>query len=267
MNGQKHQSDARILSRRTLVRDHQALVALLAPGMHVLDAGCGVGAIAAGIAAAVGPEGRVVGIDRDLGMIRIAQTQASAVLRFEVSDIIDAPYIGQFDIVTAARTLQWIAEPARAVTAMVRAAKPGGWVVVLDYNHAANSWMPVPPPEFTVFYQAFLAWRAAHGWDNQMADHLPDLFRSAGLLDVTVSGQSEVARPEDPDFGETTLIWEEVIEKVGARMAESGFIQAAQLEAASRVYRQWRQSELRCQTLQLKAVIGRVAPADSSPRG
>ena len=191
----------------------------------------------------------------------MAQAHAAAGLSFEVADILDGPYASEFDIVTAARTLQWIAEPSRAVAAMVRAAKPGGQVVVLDYNHAANSWDPAPPPEFAVFYQAFLAWRAAHGWDNQMAGHLPGLFRSAGLLEVTVSDRSEVTRREDPDFAERSLIWEEVISNVGPRMSESGFIGAAQLEEASRAYRLWRQRELKCQTLQLKAIVGRVPSA------
>ena len=49
MSLQPHTSDARILDRRTLERDHRRLAELLKPGMAVLDVGCGTGAITAGL--------------------------------------------------------------------------------------------------------------------------------------------------------------------------------------------------------------------------
>src|SRR5437763_1221574 len=52
----------------------------------------------------------------------------------------------------------------------------GGVVIVLDYDQAANAWAPEPPRTFRVFYRAFLDWRRANGWDNEMASHLPALF-------------------------------------------------------------------------------------------
>src|SRR4029450_14015501 len=43
--------------------DQRRLAALLRPGLAVLDVGCGTGAITRGIAEAVGPDGRAVGVD------------------------------------------------------------------------------------------------------------------------------------------------------------------------------------------------------------
>ncbi len=71
MSAKSHRSDPRVLSRPTLERDHRSLAKLLQPGMSVLDVGCGTGAIIAGIAQAVGPSGRVVGMDKiNAGFLR-----------------------------------------------------------------------------------------------------------------------------------------------------------------------------------------------------
>src|SRR5262245_39437160 len=71
LSEQAHRSDPRILGRRTLARDHCRLVRLLQAGKSVLDIGCGTGAITADIARAVGPNGRVVGLERDTSLVAL----------------------------------------------------------------------------------------------------------------------------------------------------------------------------------------------------
>ena len=48
----------------------------IAPGMHVLDVGCGVGDVSLLCAELVGPTGRVVGLDRDLAALDVAREVA-----------------------------------------------------------------------------------------------------------------------------------------------------------------------------------------------
>jgi ubiquinone/menaquinone biosynthesis C-methylase UbiE len=117
-------------------------VGLLRPGLSVLDVGCGTGAITVGIAEAVGPHGFVVGVDRDAGLLDIARREHDGVLnlQFAHADATSLPFDARFDVVTAARTLQWINEPGQAVVGMKEAASPSGILVALDYNHAANEW-------------------------------------------------------------------------------------------------------------------------------
>ena len=260
MPPQSHRSDPCILGRRTLYRDHRRLAELLRPGLCVLDVGCGTGAITAGMARAVGTSGHVVGIDRDEVLLHLARTEHAALpnLRFEYGDATTLMFPAQFDIVTAARTLQWIADAALAITRMKQAVKPGGILVVLDYNHSTNRWDPDPPPEFQRFYQAFLTWRHANGWDNEMADHLAELFRSAGLVDVKSCIQDEIVERGETEFTERTALWSEVIGNVGGQLAIAGFLTEVQLDQARKCYDSWAITALLQQTLAMRAVTGIV---------
>jgi SAM-dependent methyltransferase len=228
--------------------------------MIVLDIGCGTGAITSGIAKAVGPSGNVLGIDRDPEQVEAARQQHGAFpnLSFEVGDALSMAFEGRFDVVNAARTLQWLDRPAEAVLRMKRAAKPGGRVVALDYDHERNKWDPDPPPAFLRFYQAFLDWREANGWDNRMAEHLPDLFREAGITAVQVHIEDETAQRSDPDFSDTAGIWSHVIETIGPQVVAAGFLQESERRQADQVAQAWVRDTLRIQTLVLRAVVVRI---------
>lgn len=258
MSAQSHRSDPRILGRRTLESDHRRLAELLRPGSSVLDVGCGTGSITAGIAKVVGPLGQVVGIDRDLGLLERARKEHASVanLRFEPGDATTLSQTAQYDFVTSARTLQWIPEPGLAIQNMKRALKPSGMLVVLDYNHFNNAWDPEPPEEFKVFYDAFLAWRSSNGCDNQIADHLPGLFESAGLVNVSSRVQDEVVERRHPEFAECAALWLEVIDNIGEQLSVAGFCTKIQIDEARTSYAPWVKQVLEKQTLAMKAVIG-----------
>lgn len=214
---------------------------MLQPGMSVLDVGCGTGSITAGIAAAVGPSGKVVGIDCDESLIAMASGGSN--LKFEVGDVLTLEPESQFDIVTAARVLQWISEPGEAVRRMAGATKPGGRVVVLDYNHVLNEWHPEPPVEFRRFYQAFLDWRAGNGWDNRLGDRLPALFEEAGLRDIVCTVDDEIT---------ASPIWLHVIQCLGPKIVTDQHRRLS-VEAA---YRDYLEVSLLTQTLSLRTVTG-----------
>src|SRR5690606_38344341 len=123
-----------IISARSLQRSHARLHELLRPGLSVLDVGCGNGAITRGAAERVGPGGRVVGVDVNERLIEDARRLHAANLpnlSFDVADAYDLGFREEFDVVSAARVLQWLRGPAAALRSMVEAAKPGGLVIVL----------------------------------------------------------------------------------------------------------------------------------------
>lgn len=260
MSEQLHRSDARILNRRTLQRDHPRLTSLLGSGMSVLDVGCGTGAITAGIARVIGPEGHVVGIDRDGALLTVAREEHGRIhnLTFEDADALHLSFERRFDIVTAARTLQWISRPEVAIAQIKKAGKSGGRIVILDYNHENNSWEPDPPAGFRHFYKAFLNWRTANNWDNRMADHLPTLFRSAGITDVEIHLDNETVQRGDRDFFDAAATWSYVTQSVGSQIVAAGFLREDERFQAENCYQEWVQSGLLKQVLSIRTVGGRI---------
>ena len=262
MGHQSHRSDPRILNRRTLHRDHRRLAQVLSAGMTVLDVGCGSGAITADIARIVGRGGMVVGLDRDDANLAIARQEHRDAdnLRFEKGDILALDFKKGFDVVTAARTLQWISEPGRAVKQMKRAAKAGGCVVILDYNLEDTRWEPDPPAEFKRFYRAFLDWRTANGWDNRMAEHLPGLFHSAGLAAVEINSCDEIVQRGEPNFFDAYAsgIWRYVIQTLGPQLVHECFLKESERCQAEEDYERYVQTTLQRQTHSMSTVEGRV---------
>jgi SAM-dependent methyltransferase len=247
-----------ILDVRSLEADHAALAALLRPGMTVLDVGCGTGAITRGIARAVAPGGAVLGTDVNAGLIARA-TAASAGqgnVRFEVADILRDRREPTFDIVTCARVLQWLADPSLALVAMARAARPGGTVEVLDYDHTRAEWDPPLPPSVQRFYQAFLGWRTDAGLDNAIAAHLPGLFEQAGLTEITAVDQPETTAYGDQDYQRRIALWPDVIASRGRQVVNDGWLTEADRALAEEDIRSWIARSRPAQSLFLRSVTG-----------
>jgi ubiquinone/menaquinone biosynthesis C-methylase UbiE len=247
-----------ILNARSLQTAHRRLAALLRPGIKVLDVGCGTGAITRGIAEAVGPGGCAVGIDVHRALIEQAHRSHGDVagLSFAQGDVYALPFHDAFDLVSAARLLQWLADPRDALGQMARAARPGGRLVVLDYNHEKVTWEPDPPASMQAFYAAFLRWRADAGMDNAIADHLPELFRKAGLVEIAATSQHEVTRRADPEFETRIRIWAEVAATRGQQMVADGVIDEEGRAAAEADHREWARTRAESQTLYLISVEG-----------
>jgi SAM-dependent methyltransferase len=217
----------------------------------------GTGAITRGIAEAVGRHGRAVGVDVNASLIEKARAAHRGVpgLSFEVADVHALPS-GGFDIVTAARVLQWLAEPAAALGRMADAVKPGGRGVVLDYNHEKIAWTPAPPESMRRFLAAFLRWRESAGMDNAIADRLPEMFSRAGLHEIVATDQHETSRHGDPDFEARAGIWAAVAATRGHQMVADGAISETERRAAEADYRAWLRDGARTHVQYLRAVEG-----------
>lgn len=247
-----------IIDARSLASSNRRLAELLTPGMTVLDVGCGTGAITSGIADQVGPMGKVVGIDNNPEWIAKArQTYAGRPgLSFEVGDIYNLPYHEQFDLVTCARVLQWLACPDQALQQMVRSVRPGGTVQVLDYNHEKIKWEPEIPASMANFYASFLRWRSDAGMDNSIADHLAELFAGQGLTRIGITNQHESVYRHSPGFLNQVLIWAEVAAFKGSQMVQDGYLTEKERKEAEWQYRQWAKEQGMSQVMYLLSVEG-----------
>jgi len=248
-----------VIDARTLVDSHRRLAELIRPGMHVLDIGCGTGAITRGVAEITGPEGSVVGIDNNPEWIAKAraETQGISGISFEVGNIYDLQLEQQFDIVTSARVLQWLNDPYAAIEQMVKRVRSGGKLLILDYNHHRIEWNPPIPQSMQSFYDAFLRWRSDAGMDNEIADHLTELMgRTGELTDIESLPQLEVTLYQETDFACKALIWAEVADFKGKQMVQEGYISEQDRARAEEDYRIWVRECGKEQKMYLRSVEG-----------
>ncbi len=248
------QTAAPILNRRSLSADYPALAAALAPGQQLLDAGCGSGAMTLGMARAVAPA-RVVGVDASAELLAQARAlhAGPSNLSFQQADIYALPFEAEFDVVVAARVLQWLADPQAAVRELARVLRPGGRLYLLDYQHHQAELQPAPPASMLHFRRQYLTWRAEAGFSNTLADHLPELLTAAGLADVQVTPQPEMTRRGDADFERRISLWGEVAATRGHQVVASGQLSETERAQAEREFAHWAQHEARQQTFALQS--------------
>lgn len=109
----------------------------LRPGMRVLDAGCGPGRLAIPVAKALGPEGEVVAIDMQPGMLGRAREKAGqaglANIRFELHAI-GPGALGEarYDRALLVTVLGEIPDREGALREIARALKPGGILSITE---------------------------------------------------------------------------------------------------------------------------------------
>ena len=110
----------------------------LAPGEAVLDVGCGPGTDVFEMVELVGPAGRLVGLDASEAMIAEARRRAKELrvpITFEVGEVQALTFPdGTFDVCRTARLLEHLSDAERALTEMVRVSRPGGRIVVFDFD-------------------------------------------------------------------------------------------------------------------------------------
>jgi SAM-dependent methyltransferase len=183
------------LTRRVL------LEAGLAPGMRVLDLGSGAGNVAMIAAELVGPEGVVVGIERDAGAVDHARRHVAAAglanVEFRQGDAqtLDGVERG-FDAVIGRLVLMYLADPAGALRQAAARTRPGG-VICMHEADLAYDWSSPPTPLWRQVRAWFLDTLAKAGVEPRMGLSLFAAFRAAGLpaprlaLEAVVEGPTE----------------------------------------------------------------------------
>jgi SAM-dependent methyltransferase len=179
----------------------------LRPGQTALDLGCGPRGVLDLLADAVGPGGRVVGLDADPAHVAAARQYAFSQGLGNVEVLAgDARHTGlpaaSFDLVHTRTLLVTIPEPAEVVTEMVRLAKPGGLVA----SQEADAELSICHPSLPEWDQLLALFRASFpraGADMRLGRRLPELFREAGLTDV---GAAVYASTYPPGHSRRTVI-------------------------------------------------------------
>ncbi|SDW99345.1 class I SAM-dependent methyltransferase [Lysobacter enzymogenes] len=96
-------------------------------GMRVLDAGCGSGEAVGWLAAQVGDEGAVVGLDLSAAHVVAARAIAPGNAAIVRADLADAPLAAAaFDSIWSVNTLNHLHDPGAAIGRLSAALRPGG---------------------------------------------------------------------------------------------------------------------------------------------
>jgi len=128
---------------------HQALMPFAAPraGEAVLDIGCGTGTTSMALADAVGPKGRVTGLDISKEMLGLARQrgQGRANLAFVEADASQTSFQPEYDLLFSRFGVMFFDDPAAGFANMRKAAKPGGRVAFVCWRTPQeNLWASAP---------------------------------------------------------------------------------------------------------------------------
>lgn len=170
----------------------------IAPGMRVLDVGCGAGDVSLLAGSLVGPTGEVLGIDRSPDAVAAAGRRADAAgvahARFAVSEIdtIAPTDAGSgFDAVVGRLVLLYQPDPAAALRTLTRLVRPGGVVVFQEFDMRIARSTPLVPT-YQWCCDRIIALYERAGLEADMGSRLFGAFIRAGLPAPTMIGAARV---------------------------------------------------------------------------
>jgi SAM-dependent methyltransferase len=105
----------------------------LAPGMRVLDAGCGTGEVLQWLDEAVCPGGMVVGIDLSAAHAQAARAVAAADVTVLQADLLRACIApGTFDLIWSLNTVNHFRDPIAGLAVLADLLRPGGRIALVQ---------------------------------------------------------------------------------------------------------------------------------------
>ena len=190
-----------LLHHRVKLLDRQEIIRELdiQPGDHVLDLGCGPGLWAQLLADAVGPAGRVVGIDFDKYLLAHARRIAAqshpdhdiSFLRMDFAELGDLD--DTFDVIFFSNCFCYLPDPSFVLADMKRLTRTGGRVIGRNWDGGPFILYPMEERLLSQVQHHLLEITVSQGGDTYF-DHffgrkMPGLFRRAGFDHITFSTQ------------------------------------------------------------------------------
>lgn len=204
---------------------HLAAVGVSA-GWACWEVGAGGVSVPAWLAEQVGPSGRVLASDLDTSWMPAADV-AFEVLRHDVG--VDGPPANDFDLVHARLLLTHVPQRMAALATMVRALRPGGWLLLEDADPALQPLICLD--EYGPAQQ--LANRLRRGFRTLMADRgaelafgrtLPRLLREVGLVEVQADAFFPITSPACTSLEIAT------VQQIRERLLAAGLATEAEIE-------------------------------------
>ena len=204
MLGSDEAEIARLQTQAAFIAEPTALLLKrggIVAGMRVLDLGTGPGDVAFQLAELVGPDGSVTGVDRDPAQLAVAEDRRAKAglhnVTFRQGEartfVDDEP----FDAIVCRLLLFHLPDAVDVIAHHVRALKPGGVFVAVDYDMGGVR--ALPPVELLIrvgeWLEARFKYAHAHPY---VVMRLSVVFTEAGLQEVGSLGVQPYWPPDHP---------------------------------------------------------------------
>jgi SAM-dependent methyltransferase len=156
------------------------------PGWSCLDVGAGTGSLATKLAQVVGDSGRVVAVDRDP---RFLEPLTASGIEVRSGDVTAEPLgESEYDLVHCRLLLEHLPERDDVLRSMIRAVRPGGWLLVEDFDMATKGVVDPPSEVHARVTDAVVGFLVGRGMDPDLGRRLQGMLRRDGLADVGGAG-------------------------------------------------------------------------------
>jgi ubiquinone/menaquinone biosynthesis C-methylase UbiE len=172
----------------------------IAPGMRVIDVGCGRGDVTLLVARLVGEHGSVLGVDRDPRALDMARARVSelgvANVSFAEGDFSDlGAEQGTFDAAVGRRVLMYQPDAVKALRGLIRVLRPGALVVFQESDATMVPASRVPLPLNARANRWVWQTVEREGGNLNMGFDLAPALEQAGLLVEHVRAEAIVQTP------------------------------------------------------------------------
>ena len=175
---------------------------------RLLEVGCGSGVLCRLAAKELDQTGNITGIDIAFAFLQAGRKMvlhpgSAPPIDFSAGRAENLPFVDRsFDTVFTARLLLHVVDPEKVVNEMVRVVKPGGRVVLMDWDFDTVA-VDHANRELT---RRLIHWRTDHlGGNNWSGRKLFGYLAHAGLTDLKISPMVSVARSEQDSL--TQSLW------------------------------------------------------------
>jgi SAM-dependent methyltransferase len=168
-------------------------------GARVLEAGAGGGSIVEWLAGQVGASGHVLAIDLD---VRFVKPLESAIVEVREANLVtdDLP-VSEYDVVHSRLVLEHLPEADAVLTRLRGCLRPGGALVVEDYDWTAFGIDAADDQEAAHrVTEGILGFMGAAGFDRFYGRKLLGALLGAGFVDVHAEGRSLVIDADHPGY-------------------------------------------------------------------
>lgn len=202
-------------------------------GWKCFEGGAGSGSVAQWLSTRVGSAGKVVATDVNIRFLRLLSAPNLEIHQLDM--IKDEVEKGHYDLVYCRTLLMQLPEPEKALKKMADALRPGGWLLIEEFDWGSELSVDVTNPSsavFTTTLRAMADFLRKRGMvDPYFGREGRSLLEKLGLVDVKHEGWTCMVRGGEPlaRFDGATL------QMASKPMIAAGLLKQEDLESVQRL--------------------------------